>query len=123
MSSMTLPLGAVGTRISRGGTEADVVRRAVTGHPAAVEELYRRHAAGAWRLAAAVAVDPEQTVAAVAGGFVGAARSGGWSAKAGGWTWRADVLAGTYLAALEQLRERPLPTTAATPAVEAKSEM
>jgi DNA-directed RNA polymerase specialized sigma24 family protein len=106
--SVALPISLSPTTVN---TEVDLVRRAVRGDRQSFDELYRRHAAPAWRLATAVAGDAGQAVEAVGEGFVRALRASRRRDAAD--TLRTQVLAGVYRTVLDQVRAGP-PTAGPT---------
>ncbi len=95
-------------------TDASLVEAARTGSTAAFEELYRRHAGGAWRVAQAVAHNSHDAADAVSDAFVRvfAALPAGRLEEAG--QFRGYLLAATRNAAIDAIRKsgRAKPTDA-----------
>ncbi|HET6965798.1 MAG TPA: RNA polymerase sigma factor [Acidimicrobiales bacterium] len=111
MNSVALPASASTPVLS---AEADLVRQAARGDADAFGELYRRHSAPAWRLSQAVTADRDSATSAFQDGFVRAVRSGRFPRRAGGdTTFRPQVLAAVYRAAIDQAYDR---TAAPAPA-------
>lgn len=98
MSEVEVEQGAV--------VDIDLTMRALAGEQAAFEELYRRHAPAAWRVAHAVAGDPDDAADAVSDAFtrvLAAVQDGRYAADA---PFRPYLLATTRNAAIDGLRRR-----------------
>jgi len=93
-------------------TDVDLTVRALAGEQGAFEELYRRHAPAAWRVARAVAGDADDAADAVSDAFtrvLAAVRAGRYSPEA---PFRPYLLTATRNAAIDGLRRRGRTDTA-----------
>ncbi|HET9075349.1 MAG TPA: sigma-70 family RNA polymerase sigma factor [Acidimicrobiales bacterium] len=112
MTTAALPASASPAPLD---AEGQLVRAAARGDSGAFNELFQRHREPAWRLAQAVAPDRPTAAAAFRDGFVEALRSHRSRRRAGGSaaTFRAEVLAAVYKAAVTQSYDRSTPAPAA----------
>lgn len=88
------------------GAEADLIRRAARSDEAAFNELYRRHAQTAWRLAQAVSSTTGDAAASVADGYSRVLRGVRRRRVSASDPFRPLVLSGVYCAAMDRVRRR-----------------
>ncbi|MGI8851236.1 MAG: RNA polymerase sigma factor, partial [Acidimicrobiales bacterium] len=105
MNSVALPVATAPAR----SAEVDLARRAARADRSAFEELFRRHAQTAWRLAAATASDLDTAAVAVSAGFAKATRGSRRASAVGGndrsrGEFRPVLLAAVYSCAMADSR-------------------
>jgi DNA-directed RNA polymerase specialized sigma24 family protein len=111
MTAIALPVTA--TPVTT-GADAELVKQAARADEAAFDELYRRHAQTAWRVAQAVALTPSDAALALAEGFARALRAVRRHQVPASEPFRPLLLAGVYRSAAERLRrpDQPVASTA-----------
>ncbi|MDQ1437909.1 MAG: hypothetical protein QOK43_1538 [Acidimicrobiaceae bacterium] len=86
--------------------DADLAERAAAGDNRAFEELYRRHAPAAWRVAQAVTNHKDDAADAVSEAFAGVLQALPAGRLRDGGSFRAYLLSATRRASIDQLRRR-----------------